>query len=257
MTLQEIIIRSRYLTDSQPYSIVDRYVYTSVQGFKPQTDITSLEKDFIKEFKNPFRVVNLKNCVLRPTIRFSRTTPKMFEVGKDKIEPGDLRWYGYSNFYLNPPAIHYGDWMNVEEKRFVISKEYLHLYAGLYGKNVKKPVRDLIQMARMACKKVITNQNANLTEEQSAFYMAIETLIPNALRKQYDWLVGKGASALEIATVFMVPDEVIEHYQSETCKSSDSYAGLSFTLNSKVKKEDFEKYPPKPWFIPTNPPDAT
>lgn len=251
MVLQEIIIRSRFLTDLQLGAIVDRSVYSAFIGFKPKAKIKSLEDDYLKEFNTPLKVVNFKNCVLKPAIKFSRITPNLYGVDEDLIKPDKLRWYGYSNFNLNPPAVHYGKWMDAEEQRFVISKEYLHLYAGLYGKNSKKRVKDLIQMARMACKSMIPNQDSDLTEEQSAFYMAMETLIPHKLRQQYDWLATKkNATPLEIATVFMVPDEVVEHYQSETCKSSCTYAGLSHLLNSTVTQADFAKYPPKPWYIP-------
>ena len=254
MTLKNIILHSRTLTDRKPDEyirkpIVDRAPYAANIGFPQEGAIKDLEGKYTKDVGVPFKVVNIKNCIVRPTILQTRTTVLLYAVEK-RFVVQKTDWYGHANFNLNPPTIYYGDWMDAYAKRFIITKEYLGLYAGLYGVNNNKTAGGIIKLARTACKKVISQANTDLSTEQSAFYMAMETLLPTALRTQYDWLVENNATPHQIALTFMVPDEIIEHYQSSTYDKACSYAGLSKMLNDNIIESDIQKVSPRKWFKP-------
>lgn len=80
--------------------------------------------------------------------------------------------------------------------------------------------------------------------------MAIETLIPHKLRMQYDWLKRNNATLHQIALAFMVPDEIVEHYQSATYDKTSTFAGLSKMINEDLLESDIKKLTPPKWFIP-------
>lgn len=254
MTLKDIFLYSRSLTDRPPDEyirkpIVERGAYANATAAPLESCIMDLERRFKEETGEPFMVVNTKNCIIRPTILNTRTTALLYAVDKRFVVNG-TEWFGYTNFNLNPPTIYYGDWMDVYAKRFVIAKEYLGLYAGQYG--VKNPTKagDIIDMARAASESIITKPGIDLTAEQATFYMAIETLIPHKLRMQYDWLKRNNATLHQIALAFMVPDEIVEHYQSATYDKTSTFAGLSKMINENLLESDIKKLTPPKWFIP-------
>lgn len=253
MNLKTIVLHARSLTDrpSGEYikmPIVDRNPYAAVLGVPTEPGLKELEDRYQKDCGQPFKVVNIKNCIIRPAILQTKTTALLYAIDRGKVVP-ETEWFGYTNFNLNPPTIYYGDWMDADAKRFIIAKEYLSLYAGLYGVNQQQSAGDMIDLARKACDKIIVQPNTDLSTEQSAFYMAIEALIPNALRTQYDWLT-KNATLHQTAAAFIVPDEVIAHYQSQTYDESCSYAGLSKMINENIAEIDIQKLTPRKWFKP-------
>ena len=104
--------------------------------------------------------------------------------------------------------------------------------------------------ARAASESIITKPGIDLTAEQATFHMAIETLIPHKLRMQYDWLKRNNATLHQIALAFMVPDEIVEHYQSATYDKTSTFAGLSKMINENLLESDIKKLTPPKWFIP-------
>lgn len=134
--------------------------------------------------------------------------------------------------------------------RFVIVKELMHLYSGLFDSitDVAGMVNDSKLSLMRRCVREIHNAipdiNKDLDNETSAFYLAIEYLLPWAQRKAIESILdfnmqayGRIGSYISAKT-FFVPEYIIMHVlQKDHCMMGLNYLNLSNVVNEGLEKE--------------------
>ena len=233
MKIIDVIKLAKELT-SQPGAIVPRS-----ELVKQIPDIDAQEEQVLNDFngmKSSLRVVSVNDAIFRPTLEKCGLSDVIFgPLTKDL----NLRnaYYGSLDTFENPPVIYYHKELRPCWRRFTIAKELLHLYSGTATDKTAVDANDLILSAQES-RRLVVNEATELDDEIVAFYLAIEVLMPWELRDQFNRMRECGATSLQIAKAFMVPQNIVTHFISESYDRSCNYAGLSRRLNLAIRRAE-------------------
>lgn len=108
--------------------------------------------------------------------------------------------------------------------RFSIAKELLHIYTGCPHNGESIP--DRLRLAHSSRFNLPAQDNAPIDDETYCFYMALELLLPWSHRMALSDMKASGAPPRVMATCFMIPCQVIDHF------FEGGYAERSFRINS-------------------------
>ncbi|MCL1921889.1 MAG: hypothetical protein FWG50_12595 [Kiritimatiellaeota bacterium] len=115
--------------------------------------------------------------------------------------------------------------------RFVACKELMHIYTDTFT-NTEFDGETLSKLMRLITTGNIPDQPDDMLDaEQTAFYLAIETMLPWELRSQLDRLERLGIPKYYIAKAFMLPQYVLDHVFMEHKK----YLTLSKSINENIR----------------------
>ena len=176
----------------------------------------------------------MNNAILLPTLK--KCDLSSISIGVLGNDLG-LRnaYYGSLDSFESPPVVYYHADLRPCWRRFTVAKELLHLYSGTAVDNTHVDVNDLILSAQES-RSLIPNEATELDDEIVAFYLAIEVMMPWKLREQFNRMRDNGATSLQIAKAFMVPQNIVMHFTSESFDRSCNYAGLSRRLNMAIRQ---------------------
>lgn len=225
MDIRKVLRTARELTQS-PGVLVERHKLVLQYGNRLDVPGEHVLTDLRKRYKGEF----MATAVL-PTLK--KITQE--KIGRpifihEMNEGGDAPFYGYVENNKDNAVIKIKPKLNICWKRFTVAKELLHLYADTCNDSPSATAELLVKAARES-RDVIVHDNTELDDETSAFYMALEVLIPWDLREQFNELRNLGATRYQIAKVFMLPEPFVDHFISS---SEDSYASLSRRLNQNI-----------------------
>ena len=120
-------------------------------------------------------------------------------------------------------------------RRFLEAKELLHLLTETVVGDERQ--RDMVADAwleqSLDGRNFVADFDRPLSPEAVGFYLAIEVLLPWCLRKELHEMLDRGATTLQIAKAFMIPEFVIRHVQNVRF-GSRSYLGVSYEWNSRI-----------------------
>ena len=234
----------RHLTDA-PGAVVDRHTLISALGnanpaynLTDEQRIAHLAKRYVESCQRDFKVLSIDKGILKPTL-IERNLRRIGKVevphplivyGNKPFDPRDS-YLGYLDSLGDVPQIIYGSWMTTCWKRFIVTKELLHIYTGTDCDEEPKNADDLINAARES-RLVIPDENTDLGDEAVGLFAAFEAILPWRLRDQYLWLKDNKATDWQIAKVFMIPLEVIKFLDQATCANGVKYLDLSRQLNT-------------------------
>lgn len=129
--------------------------------------------------------------------------------------------------------------LNLCWQRFTIVKELMHLHSRTVGDG--QEFRSGGDSAHRILSEAITSrdehiwEDVELSNEASALAMALETLVPWCLRRQFDALVDQRADPYLIARTFMVPLNFIKiMLPPGYCDGAMGYGNLSNRLNARI-----------------------
>lgn len=120
---------------------------------------------------------------------------------------GDVMNYDYTHYKIT------GQFSNLCWKRFLFVKELMHIYFRLFD-TPPNSRGDYIAKCARAIHDVFPKNGFNLDAETTAFYLAIEFLLPINFRGQLDRALRYGLSTYQIAKLFMVPEYIVMHVTS-------------------------------------------
>ncbi|MEG1933375.1 MAG: hypothetical protein RR133_02155 [Kiritimatiellia bacterium] len=111
--------------------------------------------------------------------------------------------------------------------RFAQVKELMHAYLGVVEEewNVNRNFENAAKVRSIQ----EVDENTLLTDEQAAYFLALEVLFPFGLRKkQFDRLVDSGANTYQIAKAYLVPETAVKLFFDH---EYSNYAGISYRIN--------------------------
>ena len=231
MRILDVVKLAKELTDLPGATMLRSELVERMPEIDPQ------EERVLDEFKNfnpPLRAVPVNEAILKPTLE-KCGLPEVAFGALTKDLPLRDAYYGNLDSFENPPVVYYHDHLRPCWKRFTIAKELLHLYSGTAVDSMPIDANDLILSAQES-RILIPNEATELDDEIAAYYLTIEVMMPWCLREQFNRLRESGATSLQIAKAFMVPQNIVTHFISDSFDKTCNYAGLSRRLNRAVRQ---------------------
>lgn len=118
----------------------------------------------------------------------------------------------------NKLEIRYSSALNRCWSRFIICKEVSHLLLGHPGNSTihLEEIQDLITQLLLPERSTTSyTSNPALTVEHTAFYSAMELLVPYQKRHELYGFLDAGQSHLDIAEFYRIPKMIVEYLDSE------------------------------------------
>lgn len=225
MDIREVLQIAREIVKT-PGIIVSRHKLVCSYG-----DRLDVEGEKVLGSLLPKLGCELQAVAVLPTLRTlaERKSGKKILIHEISVK-GDIPFYGYVENAEDHAVVKIKSDMNMCWKRFTVTKELLHIYANT-GDDAPNATAELLVKAARDSRNVFVHDNTELDDETSAFYMALEVLMPWDLREQFALLRERGATHYQIAKTFMLPEPFVDHFVGD---GEDSYAALSRRLNQNI-----------------------
>lgn len=251
MTLENVVLKAReFIKDWDSSTLVSRTVWRSNPRafFMNVRVIEEDEERFDKIITDSTQHVNINLIVDRVAKKITRA------LKANRMRPtteDDWRAVAYLPAYVvdHPinPRIIFSPLCNTCEARFVIVKECMHLYAGLTydreGKLADQTISDAIGAKFDTIMKFLTGRSTVLTDEQAAFLMAVEVLLPWTIRcnqietiKQNARVTSASDCILLIARSFKIPAIGIVAPFFMPREDGKTYFALSSEINESIDR---------------------
>lgn len=219
MTLKEIRSSVSELFEKYPDFIVSREQYMLIAGDSDDNVVSSAAKND--------EAVELR-AFLNSSFEIINPGPLLFTITQEKVNapigikishvphpPGgfsppfsDVMNYGFKQYKIT------GQFSNLCWKRFLFVKELMHIYFGLFD-TPSNSKGDYIAKCARAIHDVFPENGCKLDAETTAFYLAIEFLLPIHFRDQLERAIRYGLSTYQIAKLFMVPEYIVMHVTAD------------------------------------------
>lgn len=225
MDIREVVQNARAVTECSGV-IVSRAELVGQSGYNVDPNEEGVLSDFAGRFSGEFQAVSV--------------LPTILDLVKDKInkpviiremEVSDSDIYGYVEDYKDQAIVKIKPGMNPCWKRFTVVKELMHLYSDTCSESCSASASITINAARRS-RDIVAKDNTILGNEEAAFYMALEVLIPWKLRDQLLQLRELGATHYQIAKVFMLPQTLVTHFLEDD--DNKPYIDLSRRINNNI-----------------------
>lgn len=229
MKIIDVIRLARELTDRPDATVLRSEL---VKGL---SDIDTQEEKVLEDFKGmmkSFRLISVSDDILLPTLEKCRLESVAFAELSEELKLRNA-YYGSLDAFTNPPTVYYHKDLRPCWRRFTVAKELLHLYSGTATDKAIIDANDLITSAQDS-RNLVVNESTELDDEIAGFYLAIEVMIPWRLREQFNKLREARATTLQIAKAFMVPQNIVAHFISDSFDRTSNYAGVSRRLNLSI-----------------------
>jgi len=226
------VVKSAHSLVSQDNVIVDRGCYVA----RNLARVDRIGETILEAVSSS---TPLKLVAIGPLLKYIGAMSPQYSITVQPVrEFGPSRGvYGYVDIRKNSAAIVYSGALNFCWERFTVTKELMHLYIRFsFG---DKSIDDVdlgaanVLSDALASRSVTISENAMLSDEAAALYMAFEVLFPWSLRTQYNRMLDLGATNMQIAKAFMIPVNFIEFFRHNESKA-ESYFQLSERINSDV-----------------------
>lgn len=165
-----------------------------------------------------------------------KTGLSVIKVWQVERYAGVRNLYGYVECSKSSGHIVCDQGLNFCWKRFTILKELMHLFSCTIAdkedlrENGNSYAEGLIKNAIVSRTVMVESADQPLCDEAFAFYLALEVILPFALRRQLNRLVESSASAYQIAKVFLMPKKFVNFFVDDSgCQTE--YGKLSQRLN--------------------------
>lgn len=225
MDIREVVQNARAVTECSGV-IVSRAELVGQSGYNVDLNEEDVLSDFAGRFKGDFQAVSVLPTILDLVV--AKVKKQVF-IREEEVSDSDL--YGYVEDYETNAIIKIKSGMNPCWKRFTVVKELMHLYSGTCDEGCSTTASIIINAARRS-RDVIAKDNTVLGNEEAAFYMALEVLIPWKLRDQLLQLRELGATQYQIAKVFMLPQTLVNHFLEDD--DNKPYIDLSRRINNNI-----------------------
>lgn len=214
-----------------------------IEANKSELDLGA--ESILSEFSDlviaePFRLVSVD--AIRRAVLLARGGELSFQgVSSEDFRKPYRGLYSYFDDEQDNPTIVYNKDLNLCWRRFVVLKEIMHYYIGIAGDEMQdSDLAYAILHNAVSSRRLICGMDSDIPDEAAAFYMTLEASLPHRLRPQLLSLRDRGATAYQIAKVFMIPQVFVEHFFVDDRVGATSYAGLSYRVNSEVTRERTE-----------------
>lgn len=147
--------------------------------------------------------------------------------------------YGYVERTKSSGNIVCDQGLNFCWKRFTILKELMHLYSDTttdkedLWANGNSYAEGLIKNAVDSRVVMVESVDQPLGDEAFAFYLALEVILPFALRQQLNRLIESSVSAYQIAKVFLMPKKFVNFFVDDSGRPA-MYGKISQSVNLTV-----------------------
>lgn len=140
--------------------------------------------------------------------------------------------YGYVEMERELASIVYNGGLNLCWERFTLAKELMHLVLPITpdGTDLDSVAMSMLETA-VASRRLKFTSSTQLSDELAALIMALEILVPWALRPQLSRLIKAEATPYQIAKVFMMPLNFCEYMLTS------DYLNLSARINEGVQDD--------------------
>lgn len=226
MDIRDIIKMAREITD-RPGVVVPRASFAADHKGRLDQEGEKMLDQFNGKIGDGFSLVAVLPQLHKVV---GEKSGKQIVVREAPELPEDVNMYGSVEDYGDRALISIRPGMNPCWKRFTVTKELMHIYSGTCP-NSPTESADLLIKAAQDSRYVIPKDNSVLDEETSAFYLALEVMIPWCLREQFNMMRELGATHYQIAKAFMIPERMVEHFVG---MESETYAALSRRLNRNI-----------------------
>ena len=253
MTLKEICKKARQLHETSG-GLIDRSDFIAACKLSADPDLSSVvsSDDILKDFGVYDVTRDVK--VVRPNPHLTgiiRGAGKNFTVTKLRmpVPPGGLSVLSANSLIWNPKSnggnCHvYCEYSTLCWMRFLAVKELMHLHAGLFdiGLVAERKLSPLFLCVR-SIHNAIPDLDADLDNETSAFYLAIEYMLPwserDALLKVLSFTGASAGMTCDFlaAKCFFIPEYVIAH----VTQKDHFVKGLNYLSLSRIVNEDMDK----------------
>lgn len=186
MDIREVVKKAREVSDL-PGVVVPRSV--AVKNFGRRVDIPS------ERVLENVRGFDLRLCAVSPIKKAVEDKTGM-KIQIIDIDVGmSVPVYGYVECHERKAVVKIRAGLNLCWTRFTVVKELMHIYSNTFMDSASKQTTLLLKDAQDSRRVFVRSDNAELDEETSAFYMALEVLIPWKLRRQLYGLRDQAATA--------------------------------------------------------------
>ena len=230
MDIREVIRNAREVI-SLPGVVVARHGLAESLGNRLDSEAEQVLASLLPKFPEGFRSVSVLPTLLDVV---AKKIGKTIFVREMDVREADVSLYGYVENFSAEAVIKIKPGMNTCWKRFTVLKELMHLYSNTCNDSAEGDKASLIVMAARRSRDVIARDNTILGNEEAAFYMALEVLIPwENGREQLIRLRELGATQYQIAKVYMLPTPMISHFLEDD-EEKVPYIDLSRRLNNNI-----------------------
>lgn len=230
MDIREVIRNAREVI-SLPGVVVARHGLAESLGDRLDFEAEQVLANLLPKFSEGFRAVSVLPTLLDI---IAQKIGKNLSVREMDVREADVPLYGYVENFDTEAIIKIRPGMNTCWKRFTVLKELMHLYSNTCNDSAEGDKASLIVMAARRSRNVIARDNTILGNEEAAFYMALEVLIPwEKSREQLIRLRELGATQYQIAKVYMLPTPMVSHFLEDD-EEKAPYIELSRRLNKNI-----------------------
>ena len=236
-TFADAVLLARQLTRSpEIFELRADYAHECSSHMDETTErvLDALRPSFLE---NPFKVVSIDKV---RQIVVSAAGLREIRVCVVESPIGFRNIYGYVEREENAASIVCDAGLNFCWRRFTVLKELMHIYSDTV-KDFEDDWLDGTHYARLLIQNAVDSRavevkkpDQSLDSEAFAFYMALEVILPWALRNQLALLKKLSASNYQIAKAFLMPKRFVDLFMDED-ESYLSYMRLSANVNSEIE----------------------
>lgn len=234
MTLENICKVSRHVFVSNGHAELLRVDYIRAMKSSPVDFVARLSSC---DEKNP--ALSDISIIIKE-LRVINPLPLLYDLARDKVGKDFVFTCVHVPQFPGAPFAPFGvakkfepndyevrvKFTNICWYRFLACKELMHVYADVFD-NSQLEITALQHCVR-SMHNVFPAVQTNLSAEATAFYLAVELLLPWRLRKQVERMIELKQTPYQIAKAFMVPEYVVIHILTNGNKN---YLQLSRSIN--------------------------